>query len=656
MGSFSTVVLIYTIDKSSSDLSTYREREITSFVKVLNAVIVQGDSLKDYATIQHLFNDTVKKLPHIKRLTLHHKDANSTIYRHVVSTIPEIIGKVSDPEDLDAILHNKTTILYEHGNNNDKWIDITYPVTNDKGEAIAALGAAVSLTESDKILAHSIRSMQNNIAYNIIISIFIAVLISIFLSIIVIKKILSPIHLLQKGVQKFSRKEFSPIEINSQDEIGELSKNFNVMAKELSLLYNSMQEQLQSKTKALEIQYLFDELTSLPNRHSLQQDMERIETFQLAILDVAAFKDINDSYGIKIGNRVLKILAHKINFYLNESKLRIYRLGGDEICILNPMHYNSKDFTEKIRQLIRKIEYETIYFEDKDLDIHISLHAGLTLHCDFALEHANIALSQAKKEHIDLSVFDTMQYDAEEKQMKNLDMIKKIKQAVTNSQFIAYYQPILNQEKKIIKYETLVRMKDGDKILSPFFFLDIAKKTKYYKHITRSMITQAFQKFAPGRTSFSVNIEADDIINQESFKFICQQLDNFYEPHRVVFEIVESEDMHNLPNMKEFISFVKAKGAKIAIDDFGTGYSNFSYLLELEPDYLKIDGSLIKNIDKDPKSYNIVKTIVSFAHTLHIKVIAEYIHSKEVLEVCENLNVDEFQGYIFGEPSPKLIN
>ena len=152
----------------------------------------------------------------------------------------------------------------------------------------------------------------------------------------------------------------------------------------------------------------------------------------------------------------------------------------------------------------------------------------------------------------------------------------------------------------------------------------------------------------------SINICADDLLNEETKSFIFNQLENFKEPQRVIFELVESEDLHEVSGLKEFISTIKRMGCKVAIDDFGTGFSNFSYLLDLEPDYLKIDGSLIKNIDKDEKSYNIVDTIVTFAHKLNITVIAEFIHSKEVLEICKELNVDEYQGYFFGEPSKKV--
>jgi len=197
-------------------------------------------------------------------------------------------------------------------------------------------------------------------------------------------------------------------------------------------------------------------------------------------------------------------------------------------------------------------------------------------------------------------------------------------------------------------------MKDEDKILSPYFFLDIAKKTKYYQQITRSMIFQAFSEFADRDEEISVNLCADDFLNKETKLFILEQLDNFKNPKRVVFELVESEDLQDIKGLQDFIADLKSRGAKIAIDDFGTGYSNFSYLIDLSPDYLKIDGSLIKNIDTNKKSYDIVKTIVTFSHSLDITVIAEFIHSKEVLEICKELGVDEFQGYYFGEPSKEI--
>ncbi|MEA3331147.1 MAG: GGDEF domain-containing phosphodiesterase [Campylobacterota bacterium] len=330
------------------------------------------------------------------------------------------------------------------------------------------------------------------------------------------------------------------------------------------------------------------------------------------------------------------------------TELILYRLGADEVVVLNPCVQTKDKFLQTIKDIVKDIEHNIFYFDDQDLEINISLHAGISFEKEHAIEKANTAIKKAKKEHLDYVIYDEAYQEG--RHLTNIEMITKIKYATNNYGFIAYYQPIVDRDNSIIKYESLVRMRDNQKILSPFYFLDIAKKTKYYQHITRAVIYQAFKEFKDRDEFISVNLSADDIINSDTQDFIKNQLENFNAPQRVIFELVESEDIHDIKGIKEFISYIKNKGSKIAIDDFGTGYSNFSYLLDLEPDYLKIDGSLVKNVDTDKKSYDIVKTIVNFAHTLNIKVIAEYVHSEEVLKVCKELSVDEFQGYLFSEP------
>ena len=124
----------------------------------------------------------------------------------------------------------------------------------------------------------------------------------------------------------------------------------------------------------------------------------------------------------------------------------------------------------------------------------------------------------------------------------------------------------------------------------------------------------------------------------------------FEDRNRLVFEILESENFSDYDFLEEFVLKYKKLGVKIAIDDFGSGYSNFIRIIRLKPDYLKIDGSLIKNIDKDNNSYEIVKSIIAFSKTLDIKTIAEYVHSEEIFNLLLELDVDEFQGYYFGKP------
>lgn len=143
-----------------------------------------------------------------------------------------------------------------------------------------------------------------------------------------------------------------------------------------------------------------------------------------------------------------------------------------------------------------------------------------------------------------------------------------------------------------------------------------------------------------------------DILNYEFIDYLDNILEKlkFEDRNRLVFEILESENLSDYDFLEEFVLKYKKLGVKIAIDDFGSGYSNFIRIIRLKPDYLKIDGSLIKNIDKDNNSYEIVKSIIAFSKTLNIKTIAEYVHSEEIFNLLLELDVDEFQGYYFGKP------
>ncbi len=654
IGGFSTTFLMYNINKNSDNLSIYREREIKSFVKVIDAFLYSKESLKNLDYIQNMFVSITYELPHIKRLTLHAQNEESSQYVHIASSVLNIIGSPSHKEDINAIKTNKTTILYETSNS-ERYIDITHPITDLEGNVIAALGVAVSLNESDIVLKKAIESMKDDAIEMILTALFITTLLSLLIVLIITKKIIAPLIKLKNAADSISeKKEYKEIAITSNDEISQLTLSFNKMSKELNMFHNSMEEKIEAKSKELQIQLFRDALTLIPNRAALFHDMKKFKNFGLAILDISAFKDINDVYGVQIGNKVLVALSRKYEDYLKDTNLKLYRISGDEVAIVNVNAMSVDEFREKIKLIIKNVEHETFYFQDEDVEINLAIHAGIACEKELILEKANIALVKAKAEHLDLFIYENSLAQSNN-QKQNIDMITKIKNSIDNYDILAFYQPIVDANQTILKYEALVRMRDYDKIISPYFFLEIAKKTKYYQYITRAMIFQAFNEFSKRDDLVSVNLCAEDLLNEETKQFIIQHLKNCKYPQRIVFEIVESEDIHEIKDALAFISKLKSFGAKLAIDDFGTGYSNFSYLLDLAPDYLKIDGSLIKNIDKDEKSYNIVKTIIHFSHDLNIKVIAEFIHSKEVFEICRELGVDEFQGYLFGEPKQELI-
>ncbi|MBC8238636.1 MAG: EAL domain-containing protein, partial [Helicobacteraceae bacterium] len=160
-----------------------------------------------------------------------------------------------------------------------------------------------------------------------------------------------------------------------------------------------------------------------------------------------------------------------------------------------------------------------------------------------------------------------------------------------------------------------------------------------------------FSTFENNNLEFSINLSIEDIMSSEMYNFIIQKLKDSDASNRVTFELLESEAIQDFKKVERFISEAKRHGAQIAIDDFGSGYSNFSYLTKMNADYIKIDGSLIKDIDVDKTSYIVVETIVEFAKKLGIKTIAEYVHSSIVMDKVKELGIDYSQGFYIDKPS-----
>ncbi len=175
-------------------------------------------------------------------------------------------------------------------------------------------------------------------------------------------------------------------------------------------------------------------------------------------------------------------------------------------------------------------------------------------------------------------------------------------------------------------------------------FLEISKKVKRYVDIEKLLIDESFRAIADNDKVISINLLARDMSDGNVSNYVIDKLNKYKVSKRVVFEVLEDESIENIDRVNAFLNRVQRMGSKIAIDDFGTGYSNFSYITKLRPDYIKIDGSLIKNIDTDQNSVAIVSSIITFAKKLNIKTIAEFVHSKEILDICKQMGIDEFQG------------
>ncbi|MDF1877563.1 EAL domain-containing protein [Sulfurimonas sp. SAG-AH-194-L11] len=235
----------------------------------------------------------------------------------------------------------------------------------------------------------------------------------------------------------------------------------------------------------------------------------------------------------------------------------------------------------------------------------------------------------------------------------NLKILTKVKEAIENSKIISFFQEIVDRDGVLCKYESLVRLVENDgSVMAPYFFLDIAKQGKYYTQITSNVLENSFNALNSLTCDVSINLSAIDMEDKHIREKIYKLLEDSGEKaQRITFELLEDEDMKDFEVIKTFIIKVKSYGVKIAIDDFGAGYSNYERLLDFQPDIIKIDGSLVKNIESSNFSVSIVKSIILFAREQKLTVIAEYVENEKIFHILKELGVDYFQGYYFGKPT-----
>lgn len=397
----------------------------------------------------------------------------------------------------------------------------------------------------------------------------------------------------------------------------------------------------------------YDTLTNLPNRNMLIQDLkDQDKCVTIILINIDNFKELNEFYGLDIGDKVLVSFASFLKIYADKNGFELYKLHADEYAVL----WKSIDkdlIMEQVAQIISNIQHFSVTTENDNI-VEIEATLGIAIGKECILSNADMALKRAKKRQLPYLIYEDKLKISNEYQ-HNIHWARKIRHALKYDKIITYAQPIMDaKDGKISRYEVLVRLVDeNDKIVLPYVFLDVAKKNKLYSFITREVIVKSFQKFADTTYEFSINVSILDMENQDTMTFILMQLQKFPHPQNITFEIQESEGMENYELVKEFIQKIKAFGCKIAIDDFGSGYSNFEYLLNLDVDMIKFDASLIKDIDADKNSQIVVQTISNYAKKLNIHTCAEYVHNDLVYEQLMQMDVVEFmQGFHISEPLP----
>lgn len=407
------------------------------------------------------------------------------------------------------------------------------------------------------------------------------------------------------------------------------------------------------KKDALIRKNLTDSLTGLKNRQALLNQLEKEQESVLILMNLDRFSEINDYFGYDIGDQILVKFSLKLKMLFENNK-NIFRLSSDDYAVIVKLEKTIIDSKNALAILINQLTENTYELNEHHISIDVSVGVAYGKN-NIIYRLAHIALKEAKSTQKKV-VFFNENNKLEHKIESNIKIINTIKSAIKDDRIVPYFQGIVdNKTKKIVKYESLMRLvKNDGTVLSPFFFLEQSKKAKSYQYLTRIMITKTFEKFANLGYKFSINLAFSDLHSKETMRVLYDNLIKHDCGERLIVEIVESEGLEHLEEVVLFIQKIKQYGCKIAIDDFGSGYSNFSYLAELDIDFIKIDGSLIQNIDTDINKRLAVESILYFAKNKGIKTIAEFVENESIFNTVVELGIDYSQGYLFSQPKETI--
>jgi|GEM_PF-444724 len=396
-----------------------------------------------------------------------------------------------------------------------------------------------------------------------------------------------------------------------------------------------------------------ERITGLPNRVALIDRLSKNHNVLLAIINIDRFTDINDVYGTDIGDKVLLAYSRWLTGEVSTlTGMHIYKMSSDEFVVLLDDALMLEPFYAFIEHTINATAKH--HFLVNDIEVLISITAGIAWPSNRILEHAVSAVKEAKATRKKIVVYE--QITQISNHAGNVSWYKLIKSAIEESRFVPYFHPIVdNRTLEIIKYEALIRLveKDGT-VHSPMAFLSMAKKMRMYTQLTIMMVEKVCLIFKDQKIPVSINLSTEDIMNKELVEKIEDILLTNHMGGKVVFEIVESENIENYEETKLFIERFKSIGCRFSIDDFGSGYSNFEQFLKLNVDTIKIDGSLIRNIQNDHNAKLFVQNIAHLARELGMKTIAEYVSNDDIFRIVRDIGIDASQGYYFFEPMPNL--
>ncbi|MBN2816934.1 MAG: GGDEF domain-containing response regulator [Campylobacterales bacterium] len=414
-----------------------------------------------------------------------------------------------------------------------------------------------------------------------------------------------------------------------------------------------LQARLDEYANNLDMSKKVYELTRLPSKYALQGDLGSREQAVLYI-NIDHFDFINTIYGMGKANKLLRATAQQLKFFL-PTNAKLYHITADEFVILldEPSQEQEYQLAQQIQALFKEsaVEFDE-YNHFVVFSIGIALGEGKQL-----FVNAKSASKEARFYGGNNIVMYNSNSQYMREQKENLFWIGTLKKAFEDDRIVNYYQPIVSNEDGNQKhYEVLCRLiDDNNKIIDAKYFIQSAKLVGLASQVTKTVIDKAFKLFANNDYNFSINITMYDLHENYLVNFLKYKCERYnIASSRVHLEIVEDILTTTTTMVDEQVSRLKEQGYHVIIDDFSSDRSAYNRMFTLKAEYIKIDGSFIKEILTNEAYRVIVKSIVDFAKKSGIKTIAEHVESEEINNVVKELGVDFSQGYFLGKPSMNL--
>lgn len=412
---------------------------------------------------------------------------------------------------------------------------------------------------------------------------------------------------------------------------------------------SSLSRQILEQNNQMSEKLFLDPTTRLPNLTKFLYDRDHIDFNKLCIISTQNASMLRAHYGDTMCNHEILSKIQRCQEFLDDNDLYFYQHNQDCIMIAAAAHYSDDRFLKKIKGLFTYLGMVDI----KENGFYYVNEFAVVIHEAEILEKAELTLSYIHRSSQRFLIY-YPNLGLEDEIEEELQCLSHIKYAILHDGVEPYFQPIHdNVLHEIRKYESLMRLRTRDgRILYPNEFLDIAKKYKLYEELSRQMIAKVMNLYKHSKDTVTINLSVQDIYSDTTKSLIYTQLRQTSTPQNIVFEIVESEEIHKDNILSDFITNIRSYGAKIAIDDFGSGYSNLLKLIQLNADYIKIDGEIIRNMIHDEKCHQILNTILFLSEQTHTELIAEFVENDEIQHEIERMGIRFSQGYHFSRPKP----